>query len=388
MFSYKYLVIFFPCIFLAQLTRAQTESRKIAVDGYLKFLQTIFYQDFNHNWMTDNLIHNRINFHWYPSSKITGTIEFRNRIFYGDFVKTIPGYKESVTRDNGFVDLSFNWSDGYSYLLNSTIDRLYFDYIAGDFQARAGRQRINWGQNLVWNPNDVLNAYSYFDFDYEERPGTDAVKLQYYTGFTSHGELIYQFGDSLENMSFAGLYKFTKMKYDIQVLGGYVRDDWVLGTGWSGNIGGAAFRGEFTYFHANNPNMSNRNQLVGSVSGDYTFKNQLYAHLAVIYNSLGRTKNIHFNQDLFLEGTTAKNLTPSRVEIFGQVSYPFTPLITGNFAGIVNPFDKSFFFGPGFTISLQNNLELFLFGQFFEGSENTEYGNIGKLLYWRLKWSF
>ena len=39
------------------------------------------------------------------------------------------------------------------------------------FIATAGRQRINWGQTFVWNVNDVFNAYSYFDFDYKERPG-------------------------------------------------------------------------------------------------------------------------------------------------------------------------------------------------------------------------
>jgi hypothetical protein len=61
----------------------------------------------------------------------------------------------------------------------------YLDYTAGKWQFRVGRQRINWGVNLVWNPNDVFNSFSYFDFDYEERPGSDAVRVQYYTGTTS-----------------------------------------------------------------------------------------------------------------------------------------------------------------------------------------------------------
>ncbi|MBS0000709.1 MAG: hypothetical protein KFF73_17135, partial [Cyclobacteriaceae bacterium] len=153
------------------MTFAQYEPEKLTVNGYVKFLQTILYEDFDQEWLTDNLIHNRINIHWHPGSKINGVVEFRNRFFYGDFVRTIPGYKEMVVQDNGFIDLSFNWSDGQSYLLNSTIDRVYLDYITGKFQARVGRQRINWSQNLIWNPNDVFNAYSYFDFDYEERPG-------------------------------------------------------------------------------------------------------------------------------------------------------------------------------------------------------------------------
>jgi hypothetical protein len=367
---------------------AQYEPKKLTVNGYAKFLQTVFYDDFDQNWLTDNLIHNRINVHWFPTAKINGVVEFRNRFFYGDFVKTIPDYNELAVSDGGFFDLSFNWAEGQSYLMNTTIDRIYMDYITGKFQARVGRQRINWSQNLVWNPNDVFNAYSYFDFDYEERPGTDAVKLQYYTGFTSYGEFVYQIGDSLEDMSFAGLYKFNKWNYDIQFLGGYVKNNWVVGTGWSGNIKGAAFRGEATYFYTEAGNDADKHQVVLSVSGDYTFQNQLYAQIGMIYNSLGKTQNIRFDEGFFFGGTSAKNLTPSRMELLGQVSFPFTPLINGNFATIVNPYDGSYFFGPGITFSVQKNLELLLFAQFFRGEDGTEYGDIGQLLYWRLRWSF
>ena len=99
-------------------------------------------------------------------------------------------------------------------------------------------------------------------------------------------------------------------------------------------------------------------------------------------------KDISFSDEMFVGGTTAQNLTPSRAEIFGQVSYPFTPLFNGNFAVIVNPFDGSLFFGPGLTFSLKDNLELLLFAQFFLGEENTQYGDLTNSLYWRFRWSF
>ncbi|MCG8318265.1 MAG: hypothetical protein MI921_02070 [Cytophagales bacterium] len=51
-----------------------------------------------------------------------------------------------------------------------------------------GKHRINWGKSYVWNPNDVFNAYSFFDFDYEERRGTDALLIKYTTSpFSSTG---------------------------------------------------------------------------------------------------------------------------------------------------------------------------------------------------------
>ncbi len=44
-------------------------------------------------------------------------------------------------------------------------------------------------QTLVWNPNDVFNVQNYFDFDSPEKPGSDAIRMQYYPSFTSTAEI-------------------------------------------------------------------------------------------------------------------------------------------------------------------------------------------------------
>ena len=84
----------------------------------------------------------------------------------------------------------------------------------------------------------------------------------------------------------------------------------------------------------------------------------------------------------------AKMLSPARCNLFGQLSYPFTPLFSGSFSGMLNPSDGSSYLGPSFTYSLGNNLELMATGQLFFGDEGTEYGELGKAVYGRLKWAF
>lgn len=361
---------------------------KTGFNGYLKFLQTINYQDFNDLWLIDNLIHNRLNFKYIPDERIRLTAELRNRLFYGDFVKYFPGFDSLIGFDNGVVDLSFNLVRGNSILLNSTIDRLYLDYTSGNLHVRFGRHRINWGQNLVWNPNDVFNAFSYFDFDYEERPGTDALRIQYFTGTTSSAEFVYQLGDNLDDMSFMGMYRFSKWAYDMQFMAGSVKTDLVVGTGWSGNIKGGGFRGEATYFHPKPGSEQTEGQLVASVSGDYTFPSSLYLHASFIYNSLGATGKPGTINPGILFGTSAKYLTLSRLDLFGQVSYRISPLFYGGIASIVNPFDGSYFVAPSLTYSIGDNAELLFIAQIFEGEPGSEFGGIGKLLYFRAKWSF
>jgi len=379
---------------LSQSLPAQDDTEsKFDFKGYLKYLTTVNFQEVDDDWITDNLLHNRLEFRYYPSEKWKIDLEMRNRLFYGEFVKLYNSigdldYGDYIGRDNGFFDMSFNWATGSSYVLNTTIDRFFVDYTSGNLQIKAGRHRINWGQNLVWNPNDVFNAYSYFDFDYEERPGTDAVRIQYYTGFTSAAEFVYQLGDNVDEMSFMGLYKFSKWNYDIQFLGGQVKRDLVIGTGWSGDIKGGGFRGEFTYFHDKDSLSDPVGQLVASISGDYTFPNSLYLHASVLYNSKGTTGKAGMINPNILTQTSAKYLTLSRMDLFGQISYQISPLWRGDFASIVNPFDGSFFVGPGAAYSLSDNMELLLFGQLFSGDDGTEFGGIGKLFYFRFKWAF
>ena len=373
---------------------AQDAESNFDFKGYLKYLNTVNFQEVNEEWITDNLLHNRLEFRYYPNDKWKIDLEMRNRLFFGQAVTiyntsdSLPNYSNLIGRDNGFFDLSWNWASGTSYVLNTTIDRFYVDYASGNWQVRAGRHRINWGQNLVWNPNDVFNAYSYFDFDYEERPGTDAVRIQYFTGFTSAAEFVYQFGDNIDEMSFMGLYKFSKWNYDLQFLAGKVKRDIAIGTGWSGDIKGGGFRGEFTYFYGKDSLSENTGQLVASISGDYTFPSSLYFQASILYNSKGTTGNAGMPNPNIITETSAKYLTLSRMDLFGQVSYQISPLWRGDFATIVNPFDGSFFMGPSAVYSLADNMELLFIAQLFIGDEGTEFGGIGKLFYFRYKWAF
>ena len=371
---------------------AKAQLSKYSLNGYVKDL-FMYYKPENPlpgietDHLSSNLIHNRLNFRWYPSSYLTFTLEARNRVFFGQLIRDFPAYKDFVDTDRGVIDLSGTVLSGNEWFMHSMIDRLWVEYIKRKLQIRVGRQRINWGLNLVWNPNDIFNTFSYFDFDYEERPGTDAVKIQYYTGVTSSAELVYKIGQNRQETAIAGMYRFSKFDYDFQLLSGWDGNDYIIGAGWTGNIKGGGFRGEISWFTPDKTNNSGKEALIGSLSGDYTLQNGFYMHTAVLYNSTGTTGKAG-SREFFDMDLSVKMLTLSRWNLFGQLSYPFTPLLSGNFSGIINPCDGSLYLGPSVTWSLGNNLELFITGQLFSGKEGTEYGKLGKALFGRLKWAF
>jgi len=371
----------------------QAQNKELTLNGYVKELFMLYKPEqsatgMDKNWVTLNTIHNRLNLRWYASEKFTVVIEMRNRVLSGSLVADYPQYKEVIDIGKDYFDVSFIPLSQDNWFIHCMTDRAYIDWTSGKWQVTLGRQRVNWGINLVWNPNDVFNTFSYFDFDYEERPGTDAVAVKYYTGMTSSAEMVYKPGDNPDETALAGRYRFSAWDYDFQAIGGWVGPDLILGAGWAGDIRGAGFRGELTRYFPRKSDSDSEEATVISISGDYTFTSSLYLHAGALYSSHGTTGKAGGIDPLFNQNLSSKYLSLARYALFGQVSYPFTPLLNANLSGIMNPSDGSCYMGPSFSYSLQNNLELMLTGQFFFGSDGTEFGDIGQLYFARLRWSF
>jgi hypothetical protein len=381
-------------MFNSMVLDAQTELKKWELNGYVSNLQSAMFEEIDSSrWNTENTIHNRLNFFWYPSKQIKLSLQARNRLIYGDFVESFPGYKEMIDSDDGFLDLSENILDGQSYILNATLDRAYLQITQGDFEATIGRQRINWGQTFVWNPNDIFNTYSFFDVDYPERPGSDAVRLQYYTGYTSSVEISGKINHN-EKLTLAGLWRFSKWDYDLQMLGGIMNEqDYIGGIGWSGYIKNASFRGEAIYAHPMDNPGDTTGVFVVSVGGDYTFANSLFIQVEALYNQLPGNSTIRGFESFYYQPLSAKRLSFTEYNFFVQASYPVTPLFNASLSGIYYPKYAGYFIGPNLTYSLTQNLKTSFIIQSFSGEfeqpglQEKERRSV-TMPYLRFKWSF
>ena len=371
---------------------AQDSESKLTLDGYLTNMQTVMFADADEPWIIDNLLHNRLNFHWYPSQHFSASLQLRNRLLFGESVTSNPGYADAIGKSEGWADLSFNLFSGQSYVLNTTIDRLWLQYSAGKFAVTAGRQRINWGQTFVWNANDIFNAYSYFDFDYAERPGSDAIRLQFYPNYTSTIELAAKI-DSSGKFTAAGLYRVNVFSYDIQFIAGMLQqEDYLGGIGWSGNIGPIGFRGEGTYFHPMENPDDTSGMYLASVGLDYTFKNAVFLQAEYLYSSKP-TISLAALTGSVASQLTVKQLAFTEHTLFASLSYPITPLVQATFAGMYFPELKGAFAGPSLSFNAFENVDLGFFLQYFNaelpdatgGGKSRQQLSLG---YLRIKWSF
>jgi hypothetical protein len=372
---------------------AEAQLSPFDYNGYVKYLfSNSKYPNASERY-SDHLIHARLNTRWYPSSSLTGALELRFRAYYGETVENTPNFLDMIKTKFDFADLGkaiWNEKSSVGYL---EIDRLWFDWVKNDFEATIGRQRIAWGTSWVWNPIDIFNPLSILDFDYEERPAVDALRMQYYTGAVSKVEFTFVPAKNKKDIIAAGLVSVNKWNYDFNFIGGVKKERWLAGAGWVGDIEGAGFRGELLVSKGKEVSLPFSNNTFGTddpiysfvLSGDYTFPNSFYIHTEVLHNNIGvEDQTLLYQQQALDLGL----LTAARWSLYQEFAYDITPLMRGTIFGLFNPDDKSFVIVPSVSYSVVTNLDLLLLGMFFDGNPITEFGDYGSTLFIRLKYSF
>jgi hypothetical protein len=333
---------------------------------------------------------------------LTAALEFRFRAYYGESVEKIAAFIDHIRSHHEFANLdAILWNKGKSLGLLET-DRIWLDWTKEKLEVTVGRQRIAWGTSWVWNPTDLFNPQSPLDFDYEELPGTDAVRIQYYTGPVTKIEIALSPAKTFDKLIAAGLISYNKWDYDFNFIGGVKNNRWVFGGGWTGDILNAGFRGEFLvtqkpsliakynilhiFLPYYDPLSSFKQPVLSFVlSGDYTFPNSFYIHSEILYYNSGKTQNAGLYQQ---EALDLGMLTPSRLSIYQEFSYDITPLIRGSLFGIYNPVDYSGVIVPSVSYSVITNIDLYAIMLLFNGSTLTQYGDYGNSWFIRLKYSF
>jgi hypothetical protein len=362
------------------------QNSKIQFSGYLKNMQIGSWSEDADLLLNDGFLHNRLKLKWSPDSLLTFDAEVRNRLFYGETVKIFPGYADLLDRDNGYWDGSFIPVKNNNLILSTQIDRLYLNFQRRRWNFRAGRQRINWGIATTWNPNDLFNAYNFLDFDYEERPGADAVRIGFKTDTLSSLELAFSPGRKRNGHIGAFRYQTNLHGYDLQMLAGRYHDQWTLGLGWAGNLRQAGFKGEFSVFKAGSVDSSATVSMTAQI--DHLFPGEWYVSGGFLY--AGAAPNGDFRPEQLARSALEPNrLMPVKWSALVTVSKPITPIFNGTLTTLWSPNRNLLLLMPALTYNIRENWDLDLTGQFFfwelpERSFSDRYDAV----FLRLRWSF
>ena len=386
----KSIVAILGFLFISATLPAQDSVRqsRLSLNGYVSDMPGLMLNSVTDASEFSNQFHNRLNFRWEPNTTISAALEIRNRFYYNWSTVYPANYLRGFEKDAGLIGMSKNLFEGDNYVFNISVDRLWVDLNRNKWQVTLGRQRINWGQAFVWNPNDIFNTYNYLDFDYVEKPGSDALRIQYYPSETSKAELALAF-DSIGNPTLAGLYRFNRWNYDFQVLSGYTAmDDFVLGAGWAGQVAKGGFRGEVSCFMPSGKSVQSKTTLTASAGWDYMFGNSLFLQLECLYNGTDPDSSWLAVYEISNFKLSAKNPFLSGFSYFASAGYPVTPLFNGSVAMILNPENKVYILVPTLDYNLARNFDLSFIAQIIGIENQPEDMAFIHMLFLRLKYSF
>lgn len=378
------ICLLFCLLNIAAFAQDSVAGRKLQLGGYIKDMQSFYWdKDFRH-LVSGDLLHNRINLKWKPIFSISGALEVRNRIFWGDQVATTPNFADQLKNSSELVDMSRTWANRSNFIVHTNIERLWLEWRRQRWEVRAGRQRINWGITTLWNPNDIFNTYNFLDFDYEERPGADAVKAAYHVNSFSGAEMVVAASED-KHKSIGALRLFTnRWNYDFQLIFGWYKTGFIAGAGWAGSIKEAGFKGELMYFA---PEGDSAGLLNLTLEWDYMFKKGWYVNAGGLLNTHGLDgpvadwSKLNFN-------LSAKNILPVKWAAAVTTSKEVTPLFSANLSVIYSPGVKLVLLLPGLKYSLATNLDVDLVWQSFFADVGGSFEGVAYNGFLRLKWSF
>lgn len=116
------------------------------------------------------------------------------------------------------------------------VDRAFFDVSAGRLDLRVGKQAINMGSALIWNPIDLIDQNTALDFQVNKR-GIDAVRASFSLSSVSSLQAILAYPEekTLSLLRLESLLGNTS----VALVGAHDgrKNDWILGWDLKGDLG-------------------------------------------------------------------------------------------------------------------------------------------------------
>ena len=354
------------------------------ISGYVKYLSEGDHLRIPDTLFTGQLIHQRTMFryefnpHWYLRADI------RTRIFYGTLYENQTDFGMRLQHPEAYFRPEMNLTEDRHLTIFTEADRAYAGYRNETWDIRLGKQRINWGTNLIWNPNDIFNTYNILDFDYEERSGTDAIRVQYDLGKRRSAEIAFSPARGERTVG-AAMYRTHLKTFDLQVLAGTYRKQSVIGIGWAGNLKDVGFKGEINHY-VKNPVDSNQTCI--AMTFDYTLRKQWYVFISGLWQENATENTLPSSSIKSGNEITPKYLMPFRYSWYAGTTKELSPLWTLQLAAIYGGKSQSLILFPCITWNITDDIQFLLAAQGYFSRKGAAWGNQADAFYLRFKYSF
>lgn len=285
------------------------------------------------------------------------------------------------------VNLSNVIKETDSYVWYQRIDRLFLTLKQDWGAVRIGRQAITWGNGLIFNPMDLFNPFPPTDIERDYKLGDDMIVTQIPVRDAGNLEALYVARRDPENgdiawsqASLAANMRFFPGMYEFNVMVARHFEDYILGAGSVGFLGGAAWRMDATWTFLNSDSPSDDYlSLVANIDTSWVWKEKnFYGLLEFYWNGLGEDNYIQAlsNPDIVKRLATGELFVLGRPYLSGSIRTEIHPLFNIFFTAINNLGDPSGVLQPYATYDFAPDFQLLFGANLFYGAKGTEYGGI------------
>ena len=263
-----------------------------------------------------------------------------------------------------------NWGAGEEAFGSGDVelDRAFLDVELGGWDLRVGRQAINFGQALIWNPVDLVDSNSPLDFDVVKE-GVDTVRASYAISATSSVQGLVAFpdggalslvrGEVLAGGADLGLLAAADARTDERIVGFDVKGD--LGVGWWAEAAYHDLEEGEDYL-----------QLVVGLDYSWPVRDSLYLALQAYRDGSGGTGVADY--DYAALGTTRRFLARSYASLIAGLTFSELASLSGSV--LYNLEDSSFVTTLGLARYFFDDLEVTVRASLFRGSGPGEYNPV------------
>jgi len=255
----------------------------------------------------DDLQRLRLQLAYAPRDEVEFTLHYEARAAWGERVRIRQQAEEGANLDARFAGNSlfreprrrfFDFEDTFvresTFVFSHALDRFRLRLGNRKAELSVGRQAVSWGSGLIWTPLDLFAGFAPNEIDRDFKLGVDVMRVMVSPAFGTSLDLIAEPLDddatwSIDpaDSSLAARATGHWGEYDLALVAGQVAGDAVIGGDWSGYLGHAGFRGEWSYSLVDES--AERDYFRGVLSVDYSFAAAWDPYLALEYhfNGLG-----------------------------------------------------------------------------------------------------
>jgi hypothetical protein len=374
-------------LFLACLVPAQAQAGSGSSDfqyrfgGNFKSLLTASHSFFTGDAYGDSLNRLRLSFDGGWRHSVLVHVDYDNEFHFGNLIQEPDFDLVHHRQDGAYFDLLHTIVNENHLDWDTSLYRGYLMLRRNNMELTLGRQRIAWGTAHFWSPADVFNPISPLQVESDERQGVDAAQLSVQLPQNLRWSLVYAPRDGIDRSTEATRLATTVHNFDVSVLGGRFRQDWLAGGDFAGQWGGAGLRGELTYTWRSTS--SQPDALRWTFGSDYAINNKWYVLAEYFYNQ-GQPAGVQpgqpFDPSILLRYTN-EIFTLRRHFVSAGARYTVTPLLNLQAYTVVDLQGPSVLFLPVATYNLTANTDLTAGGQIFSSTPTGEFDHVPNLFY-------